>query len=165
MVSICRGVIYIILRSYLNFYCMYRHCVPPLSRLQIRRPKSAKAKCFQIENGLRTIVVCELYRILIFVFLKPKPGQLSRPTEAHHSYIFNQPLGLVTNPKNDELIHLYFEERNTPPQEKTSRILIAHGFHKELTIQGFPLRGNTVYLPRKTSRWLEKATGEVVHRD
>jgi len=63
------------------------------------------------------------------------------------------------------VIHLYFEERNTPPKEKTFRILIAHGFHRELTIHDFPLRGNTVYLHVKRRRWLDKATGEVVQRD
>jgi len=35
--------------------------------------------------------VCEVYRILIFVFLKPKLGQLSRSSE-HPSWIFNQSL-------------------------------------------------------------------------
>ncbi|WP_170234460.1 hypothetical protein [Bizionia saleffrena] len=40
-------------------------------------------------------------------------------------------------------MHLYFEERNVVPKEEKSKILIAHGFHKEVTIQDFPLRGNT----------------------
>ncbi|MCK0132400.1 hypothetical protein MWU59_12890 [Flavobacteriaceae bacterium F08102] len=38
---------------------------------------------------------------------------------------------LVKNTKNDEAMHLYFEERNVTPQEEANRILIAHGFHKE----------------------------------
>lgn len=72
---------------------------------------------------------------------------------------------LVKNTKNNEVMHLYFEERNLPPQEQTSRILIAHGFHKEVTIQDFPLRGNTVYLHVKRRRWLDKNTKQVVQRD
>ncbi|WP_342662769.1 ISAon1 family transposase N-terminal region protein [Gelidibacter mesophilus] len=72
---------------------------------------------------------------------------------------------LVKNTKNGEVMHLYFEERNTPPKEQTSRVLIAHGFHKEVTIQDFPLRGNTVYLHVKRRRWLDKTTKEVVQRD
>src|SRR5690554_3272265 len=62
-------------------------------------------------------------------------------------------------------MHLYFEERNTPPKEQASRVLIAHGFHKEVTIQDFPLRGNTVYLHIRRRRWLDKTTREVVQRD
>ena len=72
---------------------------------------------------------------------------------------------LVNNTKNDEVMHLYFEERNTTPREESTRILIAHGFHKEVTIQDFPLRGNTVYLHVKRRRWLDKTTREVVQRD
>jgi hypothetical protein len=72
---------------------------------------------------------------------------------------------LVKNTKNGEVMHLYFEERNTVLKEQTSRELIAHGFHKEVTIQDFPLRGNTVYLHVKRRRWLDKTTGEVVQRD
>lgn len=72
---------------------------------------------------------------------------------------------LVKNTKNGEVMHLYFEERNTPPKEQVSRVLIAHGFHKEVTIQDFPLRGNTVYLHVKRRRWLDKTTKEVVQRD
>ena len=62
-------------------------------------------------------------------------------------------------------MHLYFEEQKTVPKEETTRTLIAHGFHKEVTIQDFPLRGNTVYLHVKRRRWLDKATNEVVQRD
>ena len=72
---------------------------------------------------------------------------------------------LVKNTKNGEVMHLYFEERNQRPKEESTRILIAHGFHKEVTIQDFPLRGNTVYLHVKRRRWLDKKTKQVVHRD
>lgn len=72
---------------------------------------------------------------------------------------------LVKNIKKAEVMHLYFEERNVSPKEENSRILIAHGFHKEVTIQDFPLRGNTVYLHIKRRRWLDKTTKEVVQRD
>jgi len=65
----------------------------------------------------------------------------------------------------NEVMHLYFEERNIVPKEASERILIAHGFHKELTIQDFPLRGNTVYLHIKRRRWLDKKTKQIVQRD
>ncbi|OWK97933.1 transposase [Kaistella haifensis DSM 19056] len=57
-----------------------------------------------------------------------------------------------------EVMHLYFEEKNNPPKEVSNRILTAHGFHKEITIQDFPLRGNAVYLHIKRRRWLDKNT-------
>ncbi len=72
---------------------------------------------------------------------------------------------LVNTTKNGEVMHLYFEERNVTPKETSTRLLIAHGFHKEVTIQDFPLRGNTVYLHVKRRRWLDKTTKEVVQRD
>ena len=72
---------------------------------------------------------------------------------------------LVKNTKNGETMHLYFEEQNTPPKEQTYRILIAHGFHKEVTIQDFPLRGNTVYLHVRRRRWLDRTTKEIIQRD
>ena len=38
-------------------------------------------------------------------------------------------------------------------------------FDFELTIQDFPLRGNTVYLHIKRRRWLDKKTKQIVQRD
>lgn len=72
---------------------------------------------------------------------------------------------LVKSTKSGEVMHLYFEERNIPPKEQVPKVLIAHGFHKEVTIQDFPLRGNTVYLHVKRRRWLDKTTKGVVQRD
>lgn len=72
---------------------------------------------------------------------------------------------LVRTVKGDEKMHLYFEERNIVPNEAKDRILIAHGFHNEITIQDFPLRGNSVFLHIKRRRWLDKNTRELVQRD
>lgn len=65
----------------------------------------------------------------------------------------------------NKIIHIYFEEKKEPPKEEKHRVLISHGFHKEITIQDFPIRGKTVYLHVKRRRWLDKSTKEVVHRD
>ena len=62
-------------------------------------------------------------------------------------------------------LHLYFEEKKDTPKEEQHRILIAHGFHKEITIQDFPLRGKEVYLHIKRRRWLDKNNKKVVQRD
>jgi hypothetical protein len=72
---------------------------------------------------------------------------------------------LVKSTKNNEVMHLYFEEYNRPPEEFKDRILVGHGFHKELTIQDFPMRGNTVYLHIKRRRWMDKEKEVLVQRD
>jgi hypothetical protein len=64
-----------------------------------------------------------------------------------------------------DTVHIYFEEKEDRPKEEKHRTLTAHGFHKEATIQDFPLRGKTVYLHIKRRRWLDKTTGQAVHRN
>ncbi len=64
-----------------------------------------------------------------------------------------------------DTVHLYFEEKKDTPKEEKHRSLIAHGFHKEVTIQDFPLRGKKVFLHIKRRRWLDKPSKEVVQRD
>lgn len=54
---------------------------------------------------------------------------------------------LVDNTTIDQVLHLqYFEEKIDIPQEFSSKVIISHGFHKEITFQDFPLRGKVVYL-------------------
>jgi len=72
---------------------------------------------------------------------------------------------LIKSSKEIEVLHLFFEERNLPPREESNRVLISKGFHKEVTIQDFPPRGNTVFLHVKRRRWLDKNTDEVIQRD
>lgn len=72
---------------------------------------------------------------------------------------------LVKHTKTNETLHLHFEENASIPKEFNSQIIIAHGFHKEITVQDFPLRGNTVYLHIKRRRWLDKSMNQVIQRD
>lgn len=72
---------------------------------------------------------------------------------------------LVKTVKQGEVMHLYFEELNNPPSQEEESYLVAHGFHNEVTIQDFPLRGNSVFLHVKRRRWLNKSTGQLVQRD
>ena len=88
-------------------------------------------------------------------------GSLSGTTETYSALIFD----LTKQTTEGEVMHLYFEQKNNPPQKVSNRILIAHGFHKEITIQYFPLRGNAVYLHIKRRRWLDKKTKEIAQRD
>lgn len=72
---------------------------------------------------------------------------------------------LIKSKQNGERLELYFEEKNTPPQEFENRQLASKGFHKEVVVQDFPLRGKFVYLHVKRRRWTDKESGEIVQRD
>ncbi|ASO03937.1 ISAon1 family transposase N-terminal region protein [Arenibacter algicola] len=72
---------------------------------------------------------------------------------------------LVSHNMQEGALHLYFGEKKDTPKEEKHRTLIAHGFHKEIVVQDFPLRGKSVYLHIKRRRWLDKATGQAVQRD
>ncbi len=67
--------------------------------------------------------------------------------------------------KQNETLHLYFEELNKPPSEHISKELISKGFHDEITIQDFPLRGKHVFLHIKRRRWTDKNSKEIIQRD
>ena len=63
------------------------------------------------------------------------------------------------------LLHLHFEEKPAIPKEFSSKQVIAHGFHKEITIQDFPVRGKKVFLHIKRRRWLSKQSKQIIQRD
>ena len=72
---------------------------------------------------------------------------------------------LTQSKQESETLHLYFEEQNKPPMEYASKILISKGFHDEITVQDFPLRGKRVFLHIKRRRWTDKETNDIVQRD
>lgn len=72
---------------------------------------------------------------------------------------------IVSHSIEKDTVHLYFEEKRDAPKEEKRRTLIAHGFHKETTVQDFPLRGKKVFLHIKRRRWLDKTSKEIVQRD
>ena len=72
---------------------------------------------------------------------------------------------LTTHKLEGQDLHLYFEEKPDLPKEFSYELIICHGFHKEISIQDFPLRGKTVFLHIKRRRWLNKITKNVVQRD
>lgn len=65
----------------------------------------------------------------------------------------------------EEKMHLYFEEKKDLPKEWSDRMIIGHGFHNEVTVQDFPLRGHAVYLHIKKRRWFDKNTKQAIQRD
>ena len=72
---------------------------------------------------------------------------------------------LLKTETDNETLHLYFEEQNKPPIEHHSKALISKGFHDQITIQDFPLRGKLVFLHIKRRRWTDKKTNGIVQRD
>jgi hypothetical protein len=72
---------------------------------------------------------------------------------------------LTNTSQQGETLHLYFEETNKPPVEHTNRVLVSKGFHDEITVQDFPLRGKHVYLHIKRRRWTDKESTQIVQRD
>ena len=62
-------------------------------------------------------------------------------------------------------LNLYFEEKKDISKEFNSRQLISKGFHNEVVIQDFPLRGKHVFLHVKRRRWTDKQTNEILQRD
>lgn len=72
---------------------------------------------------------------------------------------------LVKSEHDEEVLHLYFEEHNKVPVEFSTQTLVSKGFHAEITIQDFPLRGKRVFLHIKRRRWTDKKTQKVVQRD
>ena len=72
---------------------------------------------------------------------------------------------LVNTKIEQEKMHLFFEEKCTPPKEYNNRQLVSKGFLNEITIQDFPLRGKLVYLHIKRRRWTDKQSQEIIQRD
>ena len=64
-----------------------------------------------------------------------------------------------------DTLHLYFEEKKSIPDEFSKDIMISHGFHKEIIVEDFPLRGKVVLLHITRRRWRNKTTQKVVYRD
>ena len=62
-------------------------------------------------------------------------------------------------------LHLYFEEKKGIPEEFSKDIVISQGFHKEIMVEDFPLRGKVVLLHIKRRRWLNKTNNKVVYRN
>jgi len=67
--------------------------------------------------------------------------------------------------ETDDGYELHLVEWNTIPEEYKEHRLSSKGFHEEITVQDFPLRGKPTYLKVKRRRWLNEDTGSVVSRD
>ena len=72
---------------------------------------------------------------------------------------------IVSEITQDTCFILYLEEKNIVPDEISSLNLHSHGFHPEIEVQDFPIRGKAVYLRIKRRRWKDIDTGKVYSRD
>ena len=72
---------------------------------------------------------------------------------------------IVDDKTIDKEIHFYLEEKNIVPTEYQSQKTHSKGFSSGVTIEDFPLRGNTVLLHIKRRRWTIVESGEIIKRN
>ena len=72
---------------------------------------------------------------------------------------------LTTHTKDDKYLHLYFEEKATLPLDYPDLKLHSKGFHKEITVEDFPIRGLLVKLYIKRRRWIDTTSNKVIERN
>jgi len=72
---------------------------------------------------------------------------------------------VVTVEKEVEHYAIGLVERNLRLGEFPGLRLSSHGFHNEITIKDFPIRGKACYLKVKRRRWVNEDTGEIISRN
>ena len=72
---------------------------------------------------------------------------------------------IVSEITQDACFILFLEEKNIVPDEISFLNLHSHGFHPEIEVQDFPIRGKAVFLRIKRRRWKDIDTGKVYSRD
>ena len=72
---------------------------------------------------------------------------------------------IVKFEEENQILHIYFEEKNTAPKEFSSLLLQSKGFVPEITVDDFPLRGKTVKLHIKRRRWTDTKSQNIIQRD
>ena len=79
------------------------------------------------------------------------------------SFIVNQ-FNFLRSTSDDDELHLYFEEINDT-SSFINESVESKGYHKEIVIEDFPLRGKLVYFHVKRRRWRDTETKEELHKD
>jgi hypothetical protein len=67
--------------------------------------------------------------------------------------------------EKEQRVNIYLEEKNELPEAYSKTEYESKGFHNEITVQDFPLRGNAAFLLVKRRRWRHKTTGKIIERD
>ena len=60
---------------------------------------------------------------------------------------------------------IYLEEKNIAPHGFTMEQLESKGFHDQIRVEDFPIRGKKAYLYIKRRRWEVKADSHIISRD
>jgi len=79
------------------------------------------------------------------------------------SFIVNH-FRFIKSDSSEEHLHIFFEEKNDLTLFGERKVE-SKGFHKEVIIEDFPLRGKLVYLHIKRRRWRDVKTKETLQRD
>lgn len=72
---------------------------------------------------------------------------------------------LVAHNIVDDVIHFYLEEKNIVPEKYSPELTHSKGFHKEITVEDFPLRGKPLLLHIKRRRWTILESKEIISRE
>jgi len=72
---------------------------------------------------------------------------------------------LVTHNIVDNVILFYLEEKNIVPMKYSSELTHSKGFHKEITVEDFPLRGKPLLLHIKRRPWTILKSKEIISRE
>lgn len=72
---------------------------------------------------------------------------------------------VLKHEQKGEELHLFFEEKNDPPQEFLHHKLSSKGFFDEIIVQDFPIRGQHAFLHIKRRRWFNHNTNMNVSRN
>ena len=64
-----------------------------------------------------------------------------------------------------EGLSIYLEEKNIAPHGYISEQLESKGFHDQVKVEDFPIRGKKAYLYIKRRRWQVKENGHIISRD
>ena len=66
---------------------------------------------------------------------------------------------------NSDGLNIYLEERNIPPQGYRAEDIVSKGFHDQVRVEDFPIRGKKAYLYVKRRRWEVVSDGTIISRD
>ena len=65
----------------------------------------------------------------------------------------------------EEELHLYYDEINSPPTYETEEKIYSKGFYPSSKVQDFPIRGKAVYLHIRRRKWWHPITKKTITRD
>lgn len=66
---------------------------------------------------------------------------------------------------NTEGLSIYLEEKNIVPQGYKAEDIVSKGFHDQIRVEDFPVRGKKAYLYIKRRRWEVISDGTTISRD